>query len=401
MDCFICKNKIDQNKRYLQCSECSCLFHLGCLKNVKEDDYNYIVSSKCIWKCVTCESKKLKRGDDTPITPTTERVKFDFPKEPSVQSSAKESDSDMSEHSGTRPKIICGICKKGFSFNARRAVCCKCQSSFHLKCIDMTKEQFVEKEKDFVCNSCACNIEMSTQNVTLKDLLQEMQLFRQEVKNQNKEFTNSLNTYSEWLMEQGEKIKEVDIKLTSLVQDIDNIKQENVNLKLENKALLIKVNNLEQTVRVNTVEIHGVPFQKEEKIMEIINKIATVIGFDFNGEMIDNCYRLKPVTGSTRPAGIVVQFLRRLDKELFVKCRRMKRNLNSRDLGFLNGDASVIYINDSLTPEKRKLLNAARVVKRDKSFTYLWVNNGRILMRKAEGTPFIEIKNIDDLDKLK
>lgn len=265
----------------------------------------------------------------------------------------------------------------------------------------MNKEQFVEKEKDFLCNNCACYIEMPTQNVTLKDLLQEMQSFRQEFKNQNKEFSNSLNTYSEWLMEQGEKIKEVDVKLTSLVQDIDNIKQENVNLKLENKSLLIKVNNLEQTVRVKTVEIHGVPFQKEEKIMEIINKIATVIGFDFNEGMIDNCYRLKPVTGFTRPAGIVVQFLRRLDKELFVKCRRMKRNLNSRDLGFLNGDASVIYINDSLTPEKRKLLNAARVVKRDKSFTYLWVNNGRILMRKAEGTPFIEIKNIEDLDKLK
>lgn len=89
MNCFICKNKIDQNKKYLQCSECSCLFHLGCLKNVKEDDYNYIVSSKCNWKCVTFESKKLKRGDNTPITPTTERVKFYFPKESSVQSSAK------------------------------------------------------------------------------------------------------------------------------------------------------------------------------------------------------------------------------------------------------------------------------------------------------------------------
>ncbi|KAG8308884.1 hypothetical protein J6590_098947, partial [Homalodisca vitripennis] len=37
----------------------------------------------------------------------------------------------------------------------------------------------------------------------------------------------------------------------------------------------------------------------------------------------------------------------------------------------------------------RKLLNKARVVKREKQYTYLWVRNGRIIMRKNPGDRFV------------
>lgn len=114
--------------------------------------------------------------------------------------------------------------------------------------------------------------------------------------------------------------------------------------------------------------------------------------------MVDNVFRYK-ATGS-RLGNIVVRFVRKLDKEAIMQKRRDKRNLNSRDIGFLDGESNVIYFNDSLTFEKRKLLNAARVIKGEKQYTYLWVRNGRIHMRKNQGDRFVVINSLDDLAKL-
>ncbi|KAG8253553.1 hypothetical protein J6590_032351 [Homalodisca vitripennis] len=65
-----------------------------------------------------------------------------------------------------------------------------------------------------------------------------------------------------------------------------------------------------------------------------------------------------------------------------ISFRKEKKNLNSRDLGFNTGDGHVIYVNDTLTRERRQLLRAAREVKKSKQYAYLWVKNGRIFLRK-------------------
>ncbi|KAG8240487.1 hypothetical protein J6590_108349 [Homalodisca vitripennis] len=89
-----------------------------------------------------------------------------------------------------------------------------------------------------------------------------------------------------------------------------------------------------------------------------------------------------------------------MDMLEFLAKRRQKRNLNSRDLGFMDGEVTPVYVNESLTPAKRKLLNAARVIKKEKQFTFLWVKNGRIFMRKTEGERFVIIDSEKDLGKL-
>ncbi|KAG8271835.1 hypothetical protein J6590_054665 [Homalodisca vitripennis] len=59
-----------------------------------------------------------------------------------------------------------------------------------------------------------------------------------------------------------------------------------------------------------------------------------------------------------------------------------------------------IYINESLSPGRRRLLNAAREKKSEKHYTYLWIRGGKILMRKAEGEPVKVVTSLADLDKL-
>ncbi|KAG8250989.1 hypothetical protein J6590_090353 [Homalodisca vitripennis] len=101
-----------------------------------------------------------------------------------------------------------------------------------------------------------------------------------------------------------------------------------------------------------------------------------------------------------RPRGIVVKFTRRTVKEEFLQKRRVKRNLNTSDIDFPS-PASVIYINESLTPTRRRIFNEVRSIKKEKGFTFIWIRNGEILVRPSEGDKVSAVSNWNDVEKLR
>lgn len=414
MKCFHCEKDFNEvTTQYLKCGECSNSYHLTCTKDITEVEYNFLLSSKAIWKCHTCIS--LKKFDNTPVTPVSVREEF-----PPLQTG------EMSK--------ACVLCCKGFSHNAHRATCSKCQAIFHFKCLGTTKEKYKTIAK-WLCNVCrpvhdsskqvrSCGssegsgkgmslvpadenssdkptdkTKLAAGDVTNADILRAMTILRTELLDKNRELTDSMNKYSDWVAEVSTKIDDVSKKVTNLVDDISGIRQENVNLKKLVKDLTDKVCNLEQAAKDNVIEIQGVPYETNESVLNLLSKISTATGFELNESMIDYCFRYKSESTSW-PGGIVARFVRKIDMANFMQKRKDKRNLNSRDLGFMAGNASVIYVNQSLTPAKRKLLKAARQCKKDKGYTYVWVNGGRIFVRKNEGDKAKEIKSDEDLDKL-
>lgn len=405
MNCKKCNKTIESADKHLKCVQCGISAHVSCLDEVTDEDYNYILSEGKVWKCSLCLKNKSNRDDETPVTPTIEKSKF-------IYSTGNSEDESTHSESGVKHKIQCRNCCKGFSYNSSRAKCLKCKSVFHFKCISsITRDEYKKKQESWVCEYCCekpkvRDIELTLQQtekegITLIHILEEMRAFRKEVSNKNKEFSESLNTYSDWVQENTENIKVIDTKLNNFMKEIESIRQENCNLKKNNEQLTKKVVDLEQLLKENTVDIYGVPYKKDEDILKIMKSISEVIGYEYEAGMIDNCYRTKGATaGPAKPGAIVVKFLRKLDKERFIMKRRQKRNVNSRDLGFMDGDASPIYINDSLTQDKRKLLNSARVVGREKQYTFIWVRNGRIFLRKNQGERAIAINSQEDIEKL-
>jgi archaellum component FlaC len=405
MPCLKCNIDISSNDKHLKCSECLNKFHLQCIDDITEQDYEYLTSSNANWKCNSC--KNAKKHDDRPLTPIREK-NIDFPplESPSV----------------------CKTCNKGFSYNAHRATCKKCRAVFHFKCLEMTKEQFISKygrSLEWVCADCfmksdpgqhvagggdkgaaaSQTIKSSdkagpTMDVTITAILQEMRSFRAEVANTHRDLAENMTKHSDWVEELSKKLDGVSKQVTDFTSELSLIKQENTNLRKQVEDLNSKMNNLEQEARENILEIQGVPHDNNEKVIDIITKISRAIGFDFQEDMIDKCYRIKATQNPTKPGGIVVKFVRKRDLENFVQKRKVKRNLNSRDIGFMGGEASVIYVNYSLTQERRKLLKAARAARLEKHYTYLWVSNGRILMRKSQDDRVIVINNQADVDKL-
>lgn len=323
MKCKSCDKTINGKTKSIKCSECSEHYHLSCTK-LTENDFDYIISNNSIWKCSLCEKKK--RDDNTPVTPVAEKPKF-F----GAINSPGNSDSDRSEYTGTKSKVVCNDCKKGFSYNAHRAVCKECESNFHFKCINLSKDDYYRIQTEWQCKSCTQSLDVQSveeslknvdsKSISLVDILNEMKLFRQEVQNQNKEFTQSLNTYSNWIVENGEKIKEVGEKVSTIIKDMDLIKQQNCDLKKNNEMLSKRINMVEQSARDNVVEINGVPFIDKENVIDNISKISAEINFEFDCGMVDYCYRYRSagVGAGTRPSGIVVRFVRKRDKEGFIE----------------------------------------------------------------------------------
>jgi hypothetical protein len=437
MKCHKCFNVIVSADKHLKCDECSHIFHLTCLKSNKEfkfteEDYEFIKSSSSGWKCVSCNSKKRVKDDATPIKPVSSKV---IEKSTAKTRTGSETDSDTNS-TGVTKKLICIMCNKGFAFNAYKCICISCNSTSHLKCISDFNNSIEEYNKVKSVWQCLTCVQESTKqavsapdkalsaggqmsgpdralsagghsgsadsgDVSLSVIMNEILSFRNEVKRTNADFKESMDKYSEWIVDNGRKIEEAANTIKQLVTDIDVIRQENVNLKKALSELTTKVEFLEQSSKDNTIEIQGIPFEPNENLIELVQKVSSAVNFACDPSMIDKCYRIRPTFGATdKPGSIVVRFVRNVDMQLFVKKRREKRNLNTRDIGFLQGNSSVIYVNNSLTPSKRKLLRAARLCRSEKHYTFVWVSGGRIFLRKNQGDPAIEIKREEDLEKL-
>ena len=60
-----------------------------------------------------------------------------------------------------------------------------------------------------------------------------------------------------------------------------------------------------------------------------------------------------------------------------------------------------LYINEHLTKQRKDLFYAARTVKRENKYEYLWTANGKVFMKKSNVHARIAIKSMSDLEKLK
>ncbi|XP_075232211.1 uncharacterized protein LOC142330652 [Lycorma delicatula] len=153
-------------------------------------------------------------------------------------------------------------------------------------------------------------------------------------------------------------------------------------------------------MRSNSLEIHGVPEDKTKDVYEVVKNVGSALNMNISREDIDVCHRLGRRSNSNTPAGISVKFVRREKKQEMLGKRRVKRDLTNQHLE-IHQNMAPIYINESLGPVKRKLFAAARMLKKDKQYTYLWIRNGKIFIRKNQGDSALPINSMDDIEKLK
>lgn len=171
--------------------------------------------------------------------------------------------------------------------------------------------------------------------------------------------------------------------------------------------LLKENNNSKQFSLINNIEISGINFNKGENLLSILRELCLKVGFALQDSDVDMIQRVrryqnldKNTQENTRPPAIIVRFTQRKRKDELLSAVRARRGTTTVDLG-LPGPASNVYVGDHLTPSNKLLLKRARQIKIDLQYSYLWVRDCKIQMRKNDGNKVLYINSHADLDKLK
>lgn len=307
----------------------------------------------------------------------------------------------------------CVKCLKAISRtgkNATKIDCVECKLSFHGNCVNLTPDDIKYYQDNSIiwrCETCSKERRKSmaiesnpATTMTYDDVFKLVTELKSDFKGVEASLGKSLNSAFEELKETKLLISKQGEDLSSLLNLINRLSAENTELKSRVSLLENRMDDAEQYSRRDTIEIHGIPAQKGEQVVEVVKAVGKALDLDIDETKISACHRLRGRDGTGKPPGIIVKMTRRMDAEVVLQRRRVKRNFSTHHIGLTSSPAVPIYINESLCPGRRRLLNAARDKKTEKHYTYLWIRGGKILMRKSDGDPVKVITTQMDLEKL-
>ncbi|XP_045504438.1 uncharacterized protein LOC123701071 [Colias croceus] len=203
------------------------------------------------------------------------------------------------------------------------------------------------------------------------------------------------------------KFEEIERMQKSSTELIKRLETENSELKSSIENLSIRINNIEQQSRSNNLEIQCLPENKNENLINTINQLGQIINCPIQEKDIFHCSRVAKInTSSTRPRSVVVQLAStRLRDQILAAVIKFNQNnpqekLNSAHLGY-SAKKSPVYVVEHLSPANKVLHAATRIKAKEIGYKFVWIRNGKIFVRKSEGTEYVVIKNKNSLSKLK
>ncbi|XP_063389371.1 uncharacterized protein LOC134675140 [Cydia fagiglandana] len=292
--------------------------------------------------------------------------------------------------------------------------CSCCGGYYHYRCSGMLENTYkrmtAEKKSNWRCIPCR----QSDNNDSLSELVKEFKGFKVQMQNvqsgldqANQGIANLEGKFD--LIEN--RLEDFDVRLTLTESKVDRLPSIEANLKqLEAEFVTLKANerDRDQFCRLNNVEISGVPQKDNENLMSILNNICLKVGFGLLETDVDSIHRVRrfPLSvgsgnrADPRPPAIIVRFCQRRRKDELVAAARARRGLTSADAG-LPGPAVPVYVNEHLTAVNKILLRQARDRKAELNYSYLWVKQCKIHMRKSDSSKVYVVTSEADLKKLK
>ena len=209
------------------------------------------------------------------------------------------------------------------------------------------------------------------------------------ISTQNKAELGALKNRNEELAEEN----------TQLRADVRNLKVKDEDKENRLQNLQSEVNEIQQYLRVNNIEIVGLPppdIQAKETDEDVIVKACnSLVGIEepITPEDIDISHPLNSRRKDGKPVH-VVRFISRKTKLMVLTA---KKKLENRQFKFQNRD---VYINEHLNKTNRSIFAAATERKRTLNYKHLWTKNGVVNMRKTDESGIITLNTLADLDKL-
>ncbi|XP_064469318.1 uncharacterized protein LOC135383974 [Ornithodoros turicata] len=177
-----------------------------------------------------------------------------------------------------------------------------------------------------------------------------------------------------------------------LVSENAELRKENERVKNELSIIKTRLTECEQYSRNRNVEIKGIPEDTMHDISSVLSKIGEALGEPISSGDIDVCHSV-PVPNSAAK-NIIVQFRHRSKRDAVIGKARDKR-INTSDVDL--APRALIFVNEQLCSTLKKVLGLATAKKKESKLAYVWVRNGKVFIRKSEGSPVIAVYNADDV----
>lgn len=223
-----------------------------------------------------------------------------------------------------------------------------------------------------------------------------------------KELGLSIKSCHDKLDEQKAVMENLQLQLVSCIQEQDFLKGKVASLEKENCKLKEQFRYLEQDTKSNSIVIHGIPLPEktedepsaEENVVETVRSVGQALNFKFKQLSIDTCYRVsqEQKTLSGKPPPIVLKFTSRLEKQEFIRLKKLRSHLTTANIkGFEGHEENPVFITEDLTKSNRMLLSKAKKYGKMKRYQYVWWSNGKVLMRRKAGSRVLVVSSENDL----
>ncbi|XP_013163289.1 PREDICTED: uncharacterized protein LOC106114571 [Papilio xuthus] len=302
-------------------------------------------------------------------------------------------------------------------------VCSKCDSQYHRECARLTRTNKAPRE--WVCPACSSKKSRTPQTVTDASSSSAqsspvdtgiLQAIESAVARQFEKFDKKFAELSKdlaFLREIGERVAALSSLCDGLQTQIHSSKDQYLKLEVENRVLRSTVQDLstrltfvEQQSRQNNIEITGLPENKSENLITTVVQLKSIVSSSIKESDIVSVVRTRKTDkNSNRPRAVVVKLSSiKARDDLLASVTKFNRankdgKLSSQHLGY-GGTVSPVFVAEHLSPANKILHAETRKFAREKGFKFVWVRDGRILVRKHEGAPAKQIRNLDSLKVL-
>lgn len=353
--CGECKGKVERNdNNKVECVQCKCLFHASCVK-INSTDLDFLKKQNAQWKCPSCEilNRKLRINNSPPLSPRNLSI--------SCNSQQNLIQSPLSNN----PKIILN------------------NENIPLSDVMLKKLNKIEIQNSFLSDS------LNKLNLEISNILSSVEIVH-----------NTMKLLQENILENNNKLIELQAEIhTNKINFETNLSECNKRIEF-----------LERQHVKNNIEICGVPYTKNEKVRDIVQKIIKIsLDLNIDDRSIDHCFRKKGKKNSTNEnksdatndndLPIVVRFFS-FDVKSLVMNKKYELKPNIKSATIVPNTSNDIYINDYLTFTTKKIYYEAKKIKEEMKYKHLWIRNNNVMLRYSDGEDIIYLKTISDVQKI-
>lgn len=237
-------------------------------------------------------------------------------------------------------------------------------------------------------------------------LTEEVRLLTREISSLKERLENATVTMSNCQVRLEELTSSIATN-DSRIRHLENRDQEIKLLESHVSELHHVISEQSQRQLSNELELVGIPETNNENLHHIALLAATKVGVELVDGDIDWVTRagsrlvraVNPEKDANVSRPIVVRLLRRNKRDQLIKASKSRRNITSNDLE-VPGKAFKVFYNERLTKENRLLFRTARAKAKEHGYSYCWVAQGKIFVRKREGKAALQIRSVNDFSNI-